>query len=437
LNVRATLYVALLGRFQTCPYISFAAVARLDFGVFGGCLTINYENKGVCKMKAVSQRTARPLCAAVLAAAILSMFMAGAAFGDENEDPWYEIAVGVTGVFQGTPGAASADIDGTFKPSMSFDAELTLQTPKSGTVYLMFESGEGEGIDAHIPTFSGFNDDADDNFNLRPSEAWYEHAFGEKARLRGGKIDLTTDFDTNAAANDETGQFLSGGFVNNPAVEFPDDNSLGAMLWASPNDLLDIGFGFADAAADWDNVFQNPFFILEFDLKPKISGRQGNYRFYGWHNGKDHERFDSLDEEATLYTSNYGFGISADQEIAEGVTLFARYGRQRGVVSETGQAWSAGLDISGRFMRRGEDSFGLAYGQALAGKDWKSLAQETGADFGNEHHLEIYYRIRAGRFLDLSPNLQWVRNPVGDRVISGAWAFGVRAQFNLSSLDWR
>jgi len=123
---------------------------------------------------------------------------------------------------------------------MSFDAGLTLRTSKSGKAYLLFESGAREGIDAHIPSFSCFNADTDDNFNLRPSEAWYEHAFGGKVRLRGGKIDITTDFDTNSAANDETGQFLSGVFVNNIAVEFPDDNSFGAMLWVSPNDLLDV-----------------------------------------------------------------------------------------------------------------------------------------------------------------------------------------------------
>ena len=361
---------------------------------------------------------------------ILLMLIADATFGEENDAPWYEIAGGVTGIFQGSPGSSNVDIDRSFEPSMSFDVELTLRSPKSGTVYLLFESGMGEGIDAHIPTFSGFNADADDNFNLRPSEAWYEHAFGEKLRLRGGKIDITTDFDTNAAANDETKQFLSGGFVNNPVTAFPDNNSLGAMLWAAPNDFLDLGFGYADAAADWDNVFKNLFFILELDMKPLIADRRGNYRFYGWHNCKDHERLDSLDASRV---SNYGFGISADQEIAEGVTLFARYGRQRGVVSEIGRAWSAGLEISGKTGRRKDDSFGFAYGQAIIGNDFKSLVTEDGVDLGNEHHLEIYYSIKANNFLRISPTLQWVNNPAGDKGINGIWAFGVRAQFNIST----
>jgi len=366
------------------------------------------------------------------AGAMLFLLMAGAAFGEENEDADYEIAIGVTSVFQGSPGASDADMEGAFKPSMSFDIELTARPQKSGTAFIKFKSGAGEGLDAHIPTFSGFNADADDSFNMRPSEAWYEYSFGEKLRLRAGKIDITTDFDTNAAANSETDQFLSSGFINNLAAAFPDDNSLGAMLWAAPNEFLDLGFGYADAAADWGNVFDNPFFILEFGLKPMIADRQGNYRFYGWHNGKDHERISNSEEIET--DANYGYGISADQEIAEGVTLFARYGRQRGSLSEIGHAWSAGLDISGKFERRKEDSFGLAYGQAIIGKNLKSLIQrEESFDLGNEHRLEIYYRFKAKDFLNISPNLQWVKNPAGDKDIGGVWALGVRAQFNFAS----
>ena len=364
------------------------------------------------------------------AGVILFPLIAGAAFGGENAPPWYKIAAGVTGVLQGSPDASDDGIDGTFNPSMSFDVELTLRTSKSGTAYALFESGAGEGIDAHISTFSGFNDTVDARFNLRPSEAWYEHAFGEKMRLRGGKIDITTDFDTNAVANSETDQFLSGGFVNNPAAAFPDDSSLGAMFWVAPNDFLDFGFGYADAAADWDNVFKNPFFILELGLKLAIAGRQGNYRFYGWHNGKDHERFDSSDD---LRASNYGFGISADQEIAEGVTLFARYGRRREVVSETGRAWSAGLEISGKIPTREYDSFGLAYGKAAVTKYLKLPALESGVDFSDEHHMELYYKIKAGNYLNISPNLQWVKNPGGYKGNNGSWAFGVRACFRLHS----
>ena len=367
------------------------------------------------------------------AGAIMFLLMAGAAFGDET--PWYkniDIAADMTDVFQGSPGVSAANIDGAVKPSMSFDVEFTLQTSKSGTAYVKFKSGVGEGIDALIPTFSGFNGDAYDDLTPYPAEAWYEHAFGEKARLRFGKLDLTTDFDTNAIANSETEQFLSGGFVNNAAVALPDDNSLGAMLWVSPIKLFDVGFGFADAAADWDNVFKNPFFILELDLKPEIKGKPGNYRFYAWHNGKDHER---LIVEGT--DPNYGYGISADQEVADGITAFFRYGRQRSGVAPANHVWSAGAEISGKIPRRENDSVGIAYGQSIIGNGWKSLAQEAGIDSCNESHLELYYKVKVTDFMSVSPNVQWVNNSEGNKGNKGVWAFGFRMQFNANILKRR
>ncbi|MDR0842963.1 MAG: carbohydrate porin [Acidobacteriota bacterium] len=363
---------------------------------------------------------------------------AGAASSDAaaaGETPWYEkidLAVGVTGILQGTPGLSRNDapfatgnvIDG----SMSLDVELTMPVSKSGKAFVLFEAGGGNGIDADIPTLSGFNDDADDDHTLRPTEVWYEHTFGEKVRLRGGKVDLTTDFDVSAVANSETDQFLSTGFVNNLAVEFPDDNGFGAMLWVAPNDLIDLGVGFADADADWDHVFQTPFTMVELGFKPKIAERQGNYRVYGWHNSKDHER---LTDDTVTGDANYGFGFSADQEVAEGVTLFARYGHQRGSVSQIEHAWSTGLQISGQSFGRADDAIGFAYGQAVIGKDWKAVDLASFIDSGNEHHLEVYYKIKANEHLHFSPDLQWVKNPNGDKGNKSVWAFALRAQVSF------
>jgi carbohydrate-selective porin OprB len=140
----------------------------------------------------------------------------------------------------------------------------------------------------------------------------------------------------------------------------------------------------------------------------------------------------TINSSETSLAANYGFGLSADQEIIEGVTLFARYGSQRGSVSEVEHAWSAGLGITGKFFGRDEDTVGLAYGQAIMGKDWKSLDEDTGRDSGGERRLEIYYSIKAGNYLKISPNMQLVKNPLGDKGNNSAWALGVRAHFNLS-----
>ena len=364
------------------------------------------------------------------AAAILSLLITGAAFGQEEKASWFEFELDAVGVFQGSPGFTGQfeDTDSAKEASAIFNLGLTARPWESGAAHARVKAGLGDGIDEIIPSLSIFNAAAMGS-DARLHELWYEHTFGEKARLRGGKIDMTTDFDANGAANDEYSQFLSDGFVNNLAVEFPEDTGLGAMLVVSPNSFFDVGIGFADAAGGWNDVFDGLFSIVELGIKPEITGKPGNYRFYGWFNSSDHERLNSTD---TSFAANYGFGISADQEIAEGVTLFGRYGRQRGSVSEVEHAWSVGLGVTGKFFGRDEDTLGLAYGQAIMGKDWKSLDDDTGWDSGGERRLEIYYSIKAGNFLKISPNLQLVKNPLGDKGNNNAWAFGVRAFFNLN-----
>src|SRR5262249_57945482 len=53
--------------------------------------------------------------------------------------------------------------------------------------------------------------------NLR--DAWLRtEVFSQKLSLIAGRLDLTNYFDHNAAANDETRQFLSDALVNNPAL---------------------------------------------------------------------------------------------------------------------------------------------------------------------------------------------------------------------------
>lgn len=349
----------------------------------------------------------------------------------ESEPKWYdrfELAVGATGVLQGSSGAdelsESGDkADGT----ISLDLELTANATENGAFYLHVESGSGDGLDGDIATLSGLNDDADDDSNLRLTEVWYEQTLGDMFRMRVGKVDLTTDFDTNAVANSETDQFLSSGFINGLASEFPDDNGLGAMLWVSPSKLVDIGVGVADANADWDNVFEDPFAIAEVDLKPVFGELQGNYRFYAWYNGKDHEDLSDGSTDA----KNHGFGISFDQQVTDVVTLFARYGVQRGEVSQVESAWSAGFSVAGSAFGRENDSLGFAYGMAMIGDDWKNIDSVNGIDSADEGHFEMFYNYEVNDHLAISPDVQWVTNANGDGNSDDFLVFGLRAQVSF------
>jgi len=346
---------------------------------------------------------------------------------------WFQkidVTFGASGIIQGTEGVPKTPeytkADGS-EYSHSLDLEVTAPVPGGGKVYFHFEAGSGEGVDLKAPTMSAFNRDADGDPALRATELWYEREWLDGGvRLRLGKVDLTTDFDANAAANDETKQFLSAGFRNNPVVAFPDDNGPGGMLWVSPHRAFALGLAAADARAVGDEVFSSPFVMAEMVFSPRFGENQGNYRAYAWHNGKRHEKI--LKPDATG-VENYGFGFSFDQRFFGSITLFARGGMQRQAVSQAEYAGSAGFEISGDACGREGDALGIAGGVILPGADWKNDARANGVNPGDEYHAEVYYRVRVNEYLAFSPDVQWVRNPNGDADADDIWVFGVRAQF--------
>ena len=347
-----------------------------------------------------------------------------------EEKPWYDridLSVSGTGVVQGTSGVKESLRPGGNLTSgtMNVDIEATADVVENGSLFVHFKAGAGKGIDGDIGSLSGFNNLAVDEERARLWEVWYEHQWlDQRVRLRAGKLDLTTAFDKNRVANDDKAQFLSKGFVNNLGVEFPDANGPGGMLWLAPHPLVDIGFGYAAATGRWENIDKHPFGIAEVGFKPKFGGRQGNYRLYGWLNGKDHTEHRDANQTTKR---NTGFGLSFDQELSETLTAFARYARQNEKVATVAHAWSAGLELNGKPYGRDDDAIGAAYGMALLGKDYEEVTQAGGTSTGDEHHAEVYYRWQAHKHLALSPHLQWVRNINGQSRHGDVWVFGLRA----------
>lgn len=359
----------------------------------------------------------------------------------EADPSWFEnldVGIGATAILQSSSGAKKAlspERDVT-DATLSTDLEILSTLGECARAFAHFEAGNGDGIDGDIPTLSGFNDDADDDPNLRLTELWYEHRFcDERIALKLGKIDLAGPcgrhegaFDSNALANDECCQFLSSAFVNSLAVEFPDDNGFGLVLWGSPHELIDIGLGLADADADWDNVFDNTFAIVQVDFKPTLDDRQGNYRLYAWLNDKDHTK---IKDPTKTKEGGSGFGVSLDQEITDIITAFARFGRQQDDIYQVEEAWSAGVQFSGSLLGRDDDFLGIAYGQAKIGEDQRDLDKLLGIRSGNEDHLEAYYNFALNENLSISPDVQYINNLNGDKDNGEVWAFGVRAQLSF------
>lgn len=362
-----------------------------------------------------------------------------------------EISAGATMVLQGTNNTNNAAAGAPKKKSRadaSYSADVTLSNEFeniNGRVFLHLEGGIGDGLEDNLTLYSNVNRDADNNDNIRITELWCEQGFfGEKFDITFGKLDPTIYFDNNEAANDETTQFLGRIFRNSPTIEFP-DSTAGIRLACLPFEWLELNYGVFDAKSSWERILGNLFHIGEVKFKTNFHDMRGNYRFLGWCNNANHEKW--LDTAKTGENA-YGFGLSFDQKIHDAVTAFARYGWQSPKtynpdITATGSvnyslthSWSTGFQLEGKPWKRDDDVLSFAVGQIFPSRDYKNAG--AGLDPARrgraEGHLETYYRLQLNKHLAISPNFQYIWNPFGRDVVEdtdGIFVGGARVQIDF------
>lgn len=336
-----------------------------------------------------------------------------------------KIVLGLTGILQGSSGADDLAGRDQTDASGSLDLEVQSVIGNHGTVFLLAESRQGTGLNDDIETFHGINADAvEDESALKLTEAWYEHAFSDGHLLFTlGKVDLTNYFDSNAVANDEKLQFMSHGFVNNIAVEFPEDNGPGLRLAYLPAEHMEIGLGLGESDADFGDVTRGAFGILEFIYKHQWLDLEGSYRFYAWTNRSNHTEWEDPLHD---HEKNRGLGVSLDQAFNPGFTGFLRAGLQDKSVSQVDLAVSLGFEWRGPLSGRDKDVLALAVGLARLSEDYENSAAPM--DSGDEQMVEVYYTFYVNDHLRISPDIQVIRNPAGLAGADTVTILGVRAQ---------
>lgn len=205
-----------------------------------------------------------------------------------------ETRLGLTQVYQQAihGGRSVSEREGRYAGSYDLESQIDLGTAvglEETKLHLLLEGGwpEAGGIDdASVGSYFGVNSDAVEGDWTSLSEFWLERsASGGRILFRAGKIDLTGGFqcrgceggfDGNLYANDETGQFLNGAFVNDPTIAFP-DNTLGLGLVASPARPWHLGLALAlrdrpEQEADvvsWGSADEGLFAIFETSFQPE------------------------------------------------------------------------------------------------------------------------------------------------------------------------
>ncbi|MFA5148011.1 MAG: carbohydrate porin [Candidatus Omnitrophota bacterium] len=356
-----------------------------------------------------------------------------------------EIGAGATMIVQGTGNTNATEEKKTGRTNASFSEDITISKEFEGLdskAFLHLEAGQGAGLTDELSLYSNVNYDANDEEHVSVSEIWYEQGmFGDKALIVFGKLDPTVYFDTNEIANDETTEFLSDIFRNNPAIEFP-DNTVGIRAAALPFDWLELNYGAFNTNGNWDKISDNLLNIGQVTFKTNFFNLPGNYRFLGWQNRADHTEW--LDEEKQKEPA-YGFALSFDQKVHDIVTLFTRYGWQDPKVfnpdmTASGDlnyslkhSWSAGLQIEGKPWHRENDILAFAVGQAIPSNDYKK-SFDPEIECRNEGHFEAYYKIHINDHLSISPDFQYIWNPFGKDIAddtNGILVGGMRAQVDF------
>ena len=362
-----------------------------------------------------------------------------------------EFSADVTGIVQGTSNMDGGDsTDGAY----TFDFGIATHFGGYGSFYIHLEGGDGEGLNDDVPSFSVPNYDAYATLNnnnetdLTISEAYYEFSlFKEKVTLNVGKMDVSVLFDENEAAGDETTQFLSNIFVKSMGLTIPEPDNFycpAMMVKINPVDLIELRFvGASVEDNDWEDLFTHAFGAAQVNVRPKIKGRQGNYRFYAWIDGRNHVKNSNLGVVTDSYKDSHadqyqtGFGVSFDQELTDNLIAFFRYSYTDDDLATWvddhwemipfNQVWSVGFQVSGAFWNRKDDAVGLAYGQTLLTDDYKDANDHT----GDEQYVEAYYRFQLHERFALTGDVQWIKNAGGNSDASDIFIFGLRSQVDF------
>ncbi len=336
---------------------------------------------------------------------------------------------------------------GSYDLEMNADLERLLDI-QGGTIYMHSEGTwpRRDINDTSVGSAFGVNGDFAPREAFNVIELWYQQTcFDDTLQIRLGKIDMTggfecrgcpVSFDGNMYANDENTQFLNSALVNNPTIPFP-DYGLGAIIHWNPTENWYLSAGTADAQADkretgFNTAFhQEDYFIYmaETGITPQIDSPkgplQGAYRLGVWYDPQPKLQSDS-DKK---YRDDAGVYISCDQKVTrenpedmQGLGIFFRFGYAPSRSNDIAEFYSGGLQYQGLFCGRNEDILGLGFAYGAF-----SDSADTAFTEDYESAAELYYSAVLTKWMTITPSIQYITNPGGDKSGSDAIVLGLRA----------
>ena len=372
---------------------------------------------------------------------------------EEEGGSGIEIGGSLVAIYQHVNDKGSDTGDRESRVNYRGDIEVSLPVAgigdAQGKAFAHVRFGQGEGIGLRpthvgVPNSLAFETGAghDDSFAIL-AQAWYQLTWplkaggfndqpGDRVELTIGKMDFFGFFDQNDAAGDEASQFLNNAFVHNALLDTGGDIAADAYGFAPGVRLAYVNegdgsyswraslgmFGSGDGANFSDKVTTDPLTIAQLEYTTKqINGEaRGNYRVYAWTNGNTQDLVGTEQRHS-------GWGLSVDQKLWRDWSLFGRYGKRTSGDGLFDSALTGGFQLGGAAWSRRNDAIGLGLGRLKTG-DEQRVASGVG---GKEKLVELYYRAKLNEQLELSPHVQYIRDPAGDGSAPSVKIFGMRA----------
>lgn len=265
-------------------------------------------------------------------------------------------------------------------------------------------------------TTNGFNTQ-----DMSLVQLWWQQAFFDEAlTYRVGKVDQANFFDV-GTLNSANLFFSNAAFSDNPTIPFP-GNGLGAAVSLSPADdwYLTVGVGDANGRKTHMGFSsfhdeRDYFTAADFGFTPKLRGYgQGYYQFTVWHTDgrKTHTR--------EKQSSGKGFALRFEQYLGEKVLPFVTWSRASGGAKPVRQLVTAGIGFA--------DILGYKDDIVAVAVAW---GQPEDSSRQNQYTAEVFYRMQIADYLQVTPDIQIIRDPSNNRNNKTIGVFGLRLRLEF------
>lgn len=282
----------------------------------------------------------------------------------------------------------------------------------------------------------------------------------QRVVLTAGNFGVLDVFDQNEFGSDPRTQFMNWGFMTHGAFDYPADAR--GYSWGVALEYIGDGWSarigrflqpLESNGLELDTrMFQHYGDIIELEKRYELAGRPGTARLLWFRNKARMGAFNDAIQfgiannttpdlaDVRREHAKTGVGVTLLQQVTDSLGMFARANlsddkTETYAFTEIGRQVSFGGVLKGDAWGRARDALGVAVAINMLGPHHRNYLAAGGQGaflgdgalrYGPEQVLEIYYSFQPVKYLSISPDFQYVRNPGYNRDRGPVKFYGVR-----------